>query len=108
MGRAVERSQVTAADYLAWEREQPSKHEFFHGKVFAMVGGTPRHNALGMSMGAELRAALRPLGCSVLSSDQRLAFPPHERYVYPDVTVICGPPAFQPGTDDVTTNPTIL
>lgn len=108
MGRVAERSQLTAAEYLAWERKQPVKHEFFHGEVFAMAGGTPRHNALGVSMGAELRALLRSHGCSVLSSDQRLAFPPDARYVYPDVTVICGPPVFQPGTDDVIMNPTIL
>lgn len=108
MGRVAERSQLTAAEYLAWEREQPVKHEFFHGEVFAMAGGTPRHNALAMSVGAELRAVLRSRGCSILSSDQRLAFPPDARYVYPDVTVVCGPPAFQPGTNDVITNPSIL
>jgi Uma2 family endonuclease len=108
MGRVAERSKLTAAEYLAWEREQPVKHEFFHGEVFAMAGGSPRHNALGMSVGAELRALLRPRGCSVLSSDQRLGFPPDARYVYPDVTVICGAPVFQPGTNDVSTNPSIL
>jgi Uma2 family endonuclease len=108
MGRVAERSQLTAAEYLAWEREQPVRHEFFHGEVFAMAGGTPRHNALGVSTGAELRAVLRSRGCSVLSSDQRLAFPPEARYVYPDVTVICGAPAFQHGTNDVITNPAIL
>ena len=108
MGRVAERSRLTAAEYLAWEREQPIKHEFFHGEVFAMAGGTPRHNALAMSVGAELRAVLRSRGCLVLSSDQRLAFPPDARYVYPDVTVICGPPAFQPGTSDVITNPSFI
>jgi Uma2 family endonuclease len=108
MSRFAERSQLTATEYLAWEREQPGKHEFFHGEVFAMAGGTPRHNALCVSIGAELRAALRARGCSVLSSDQRLAFPPEARYVYPDVTVICGPPTFQAGTTDVITNPAIL
>ena len=108
MGRVAERSHLTAAEYLAWEREQPTKHEFFDGEVFAMAGGTPRHNALAISVGAELRAVLRSRGCSVLSSDQRLAFPPDARYVYPDVTVICGPPVFQPGTSDVITNPSIL
>jgi Uma2 family endonuclease len=108
MGRVAERSKLAAAEYLVWEREQPVKHEFFDGEVFAMAGGTPRHNALGISIGAELRAALRSRGCSVLSSDQQLAFPPDARYVYPDVTVICGSPVFQPGTDDVITNPAIL
>lgn len=108
MSRVAQRSHLSAAEYLAWEREQPAKHEFFHGEVFAMAGGTPPHNALCVSMAAELRAVLRSRGCTVLSSDQRLAFPPQARYVYPDVTVICRPPMFEPGTTDVITNPSIL
>jgi Uma2 family endonuclease len=108
MDRVAERTQLTAAEYLAWEHEQSVKHEFFHGEVFAVAGGTPRHNVLAVSAGAELRAVLRSHGCSVLSSDQRLGFPPDARYVYPDVTVICSPPAFQAGTNDVITNPSIL
>jgi Uma2 family endonuclease len=108
MSRVAERSQLTAAEYLAWEREQPVKHEFFRGEVFAIAGGKPRHNALGISTGAELRAALRSRGCSVLSSDQRVTFPPDESYAYPDVTVICGPSVFQHGTNDVIANPSIL
>jgi Uma2 family endonuclease len=106
--RIAQRSHLSATDYLAWEREQTSKHEFFHGEVFAMAGGSPRHNALGVSTGSELRAALRSRDCSVLSSDQRIAFPPGERYVYPDLAVVCGDPMFEEGTRDVITNPAIL
>ncbi len=36
---------MTAVEYLAWEREQRDKHEYYHGEVFAMAGGSPRHNA---------------------------------------------------------------
>jgi Uma2 family endonuclease len=99
---------MSAEDYLAWEREQDVKHEFFHGEVFAMSGGSTRHNALAVALGGELRAALKSRGCVVLSSDQRLAFPPNERYVYPDVTVVCGPREYQAGTTDVLTNPSVL
>ena len=60
MGRVAERSQLTAAEYLAWEREQPIKHEFFHGEVFAMAGGKPRHNALGVNTSGHPNA--RPIG----------------------------------------------
>ena len=108
MVRAARRSHLSAAEYLAWERDQPSKHEFFHGEVFAMAGGSPRHNALGVGIAGELRAALAGRGCAVLSSDQRLAFPPDERYVYPDVTVVCGGLELQQGTRDVLTNPSLL
>lgn len=108
MGRVAARSQLTASEYLAWEREQPDKHEFFHGEVFAMAGGSARHNALAGAVLSELRAVLRPFGCSALSSDQRLASPVDTRYVYPDVTVICGQPTFQQGASDVLTNPSLL
>lgn len=38
---------MTAAEYLAWEREQAVKHEFHEGEVFAMADGTLRHSFLG-------------------------------------------------------------
>jgi Uma2 family endonuclease len=40
------RHKLTAHEYLAWERAQPTKHEYFRGEVFAMAGASVRHNAL--------------------------------------------------------------
>jgi Uma2 family endonuclease len=99
------RQKLSAAEYLAWERGQDTKHEFFHGEVFAMAGASPRHNALCVAVSATLRGvALR--GCHVLSSDQRIALDGGERYVYPDVTVVCGAPIVE--HDDVIANPAVL
>lgn len=106
VARTSERSHVSAAEYLAWERDQPTKHEFFHGEVFAMAGGSPRHNALGVRVAEALRAVLRGRGCEVFSSDQRIGL--GERYVYPDLSVVCGQIALQPETTDTIINPTIL
>ena len=64
---------MTAAEYLAWEREQPEKHEFHLGEVFAMAGGSPRHNFLASACAAELRTAHRGGPCGVLSSDQQIS-----------------------------------
>jgi Uma2 family endonuclease len=61
---------IGAAEYLEWERRQPDKHELHDGEVFAMAGGSPRHNLLSSAIAAELRAATRDRGCHVLSSDQ--------------------------------------
>jgi Uma2 family endonuclease len=108
MSRVAQRSQLTAAEYLAWEREQPEKHEYFHGEVFAMAGGSPRHNTLAANVIAELRHGLRARGCSVMTSDQRIAFPPEKRYVYPDVSVVCGQLELHHDTSDVLLNPAIL
>jgi Uma2 family endonuclease len=104
MARIAERSKLTPEEYLAWERLQPYKHEYFDGDVFAMSGGTPRHNRLSSSINAALVSSLGTR-CSVFTSDQRLRVQ-DRRYVYPDVVVVCGPPVVE--HDDVITNPTIV
>jgi hypothetical protein len=58
MTRVAARSQLTAAEYLAWEREQVDKHEFHAGEVFARAGGSPRHNWIAGNVQAALKRAL--------------------------------------------------
>ena len=98
---------MSASEYLAWEREQPGKHEYHLGEVFAMAGGSLRHNFLSSAIGAELRAALRGR-CQVLSSDQRISAKQGERYVYADAVVVCGSVQTEPGTSDVLANPSVV
>jgi Uma2 family endonuclease len=105
---AAPRKPMTAAEYLSWERVQQSKHEYHSGEVFAMAGGTARHNFLSGAMLAELRTALRGRGCHAMTSDQRVAVVPGERYVYPDVVVVCGGMKSEPEAKEVVTNPSIL
>jgi len=73
-----------------------------------MAGGSPRHNALCIGIGAAFHSALRGGPCRAMSADQRLGLDGGERYVYPDITVVCGPLRLQPGPTDVITNPTVL
>jgi Uma2 family endonuclease len=108
MGTSAAIARMTRAEYLAWERTQPRKHEYHLGEVFAMAGGSPRHNYLANAVGAELRAALRGQHCPVLSSDQRISIQEGERYVYADVVVACGDLRLEPGTNDVLTNPSVV
>jgi Uma2 family endonuclease len=99
---------MSASDYLAWEREQPERHELFGGEVFAMAGGTPRHNALSAAIAGDLRAALRGGPCRVFSADQRIALPGGHDYVYADASVVCGPMSLAAGTTDVLANPSVV
>ena len=109
MSDAVIVRAMSAAEYLDWERQQSSKHEYHLGEIFAMAGGSsPRHNLFSNAVGAELRAALRELGCHVLSSDQRIAATPGQRYVYADVGVVCGTVVTESGSTDVLANPTLI
>jgi Uma2 family endonuclease len=106
VGRIATRSQMTADEYLVWERAQPEKHEFFRGEVFAMAGGSPRHNAVCSRVNRALGNLLEARGCVVLTSDQRVSVGDGERYVYPDVSVVCGPLDIQ--KHDVLANPTMI
>ncbi len=99
---------MSAEEYLAWEREQLDKHEFHFGEIFAMAGGSPRHNFLVSAVGGELRNALRASGCRVFSSDQRIGAGAGKRYVYPDAVVVCGATRLEEGTTDVLANPSIV
>jgi len=72
-----------------------------------MAGGSIRHNALCASLIEALRPQLRGR-CVVLTSDQRVTACRRDRYVYPDISIVCGPPAAEPSAPDVLTNPTIL
>lgn len=108
MGEAAAIQKMSPAEYLAWEREQLEKHEYHLGEVFAMSGGSPRHNFLSLAVGAELRAALRGKGCHVLTSDQRIAVEGGERYLYADAVVVCGRVETEPGASDVLINPRMI
>ena len=107
MGDAATMERMSAAEYLAWEREQTEKHEYHLGEIFAMAGGSLRHNFLSVRVAVLLHATLGR-DCRVLSSDQRISARPGERYVYADAVVVCGGVRTEPGTSDVLANPSIL
>jgi Uma2 family endonuclease len=108
MGQAAAIQGMSAGEYLAWERDQRDKHEYHLGEVFAMAGGSPRHNFLSGAVIAELRTALRGKGCYPLTSDQRISARQGERYVYADAVAVCGAARMEPGTSDVLANPSVI
>lgn len=107
MTRVAARSKLTPTEYLSWEREQVDKHEYHAGDVFAMAGGSPRHNWIAGNAQSALKRVLDGT-CFTFTSDQRIVFDEGKRYVYPDASVVCGPVVLQPGTNDVVANPSIL
>src|SRR5512147_1522775 len=107
MGRVAARSRLTPAEYLSWEREQVDKHEYHEGDVFAMAGGSLRHNWIAGNVQSALKRGLDDK-CFTFTSDQRIVFGNGRRYVYPDTSVVCGSVLLQDGTNDVVVNPSIL
>ncbi len=98
--------QMTVAEYFAYEEESEIKHEYIDGEIYPMTGGTLIHATIIMNTGGELRQRLKGRDCIVISSDMRIRVSP-SRYVYPDLSVVCGDPV----TDDKSItlfNPTMI
>ena len=45
---------LTITEFMAWEEAQPERHEFYRGEVFAMVGGTARHNRVILNLASRI------------------------------------------------------
>ena len=98
---------LTAAEYLAFERQAENKSEFLNGEMFAMSGASFKHNLIVSNLLRELGNALRARACDVLPPDMRVHFPATGLY-NPDVTVVCGNAEFVDDEFDTLTNPTVL
>ncbi len=98
---------ISEEEYLRLDRAAEYKSEFVDGEMFAMSGGSLRHSRVGMNWGIQLGNKLLGGDCRVFSSDARIQTA-RGNYVYPDVSVVCGPPLLLEKTNDLLTNPTLV
>lgn len=100
-------------EWLAIEEVTGERYEYHEGQlvsVTAMAGGTPEHallisNATGVSYQALSDPKFRAAPCSTYSSDLRLALKSQERYVYPDLAIVCGKPQYDEVVSSAINNP---
>lgn len=85
----IQSPRMTVAEYLAWEAEQPIKHEYIDGEVYARAGSTLPHNDIAVNLTSLLRPFLRGKGCKVRMSDAKVRVSEQGPYFYPDVVVSC-------------------
>lgn len=78
---------MTLAEFLAWESEQPDRHEFYRGETFAMVGGTARHNRVTLNLASRIGDHLDGTPCQVFAEGMKALLA--EGVLYPDVMVTC-------------------
>jgi len=99
---------LTPAEYLAFERTQEYKSEYWAGQVLAMAGASERHNLIETNVIIALGSQLRGKSCKVYPSDMRVKVPATGLYTYPDVTVMCGKAQFEDIDRDTLLNPTVI
>jgi Uma2 family endonuclease len=102
---ALPEKRYTLQEYLALERAAARKSEFYRGEIFAMVGGSPRHNDIAGNLYHTLRKLLQGRNCRPYNSDQRIKVKRSSLDTYPDVSVVCGPLELDVVDDEAITNP---
>lgn len=99
----------TYAQYVALEKESPTKHEFFDGEIYAMAGGSEEHSAIAAKVITALDNATGDRPCRVHTSDLRIYVEAVGLATFPDGAVICGPLHQHPPSPEATAlNPAIL
>ena len=79
---------LTLEDFLLWENEQPDRHEFYKGEVFAMVGGRRVHGCVVGNLSRALGNSLHGSSCRVFTEGMKVQ-PADDTILYPDVFVTC-------------------
>ena len=87
-------------DYLDWEARQELKYELVDGEVYAMTGGSRRHDRIGNNLRIAMDQALEGRSCRPHGPDFKVHAGKNGRY--PDALIDCGP---ETGNDLVASEP---
>jgi Uma2 family endonuclease len=99
---------ATIDEYLAFDRTQPVRHEYDRGRIIQQAGGSQEHALIAINLSSNLHQQLRTRACTVYGSDMRVGIPQLPRYVYPDVSVVCGESIFADARRDALLNPILI
>ena len=85
---ALTQPKLSLQAYLAWEDEQPEKHEFHRGEVLAMVGARRVHGRVIGNLVFEFTLRLKGSPCQVFQAGMKVQIG-DDTVLYPDVFVTC-------------------
>ncbi len=107
--QSQEKKMMTIEEYLSFERSSlETKHEFYDGELFAMVGAGRNHNRINVNLTKKLgiNFETNSAHCEVFSNDMRVKV--ENGYVYPDLVISCGEAEFEDNEFDSLTNPVVI
>jgi len=110
MGLPAVKRRYTIAEYLQMEEKARDRHEFHDGEILAMSGGTYGHSRINTQLLIALGNRLKGKSCHPLDSNMRVRIATRWDYLYPDISVVCGKPQFDPADPKKTTilNPRVV
>ena len=95
----------TLAEFLQWESTQTERHEYYRGEIFAMVGGSARHNRVTLNLASAIGDHLDGTACQVFAENMKVQLA-NDGSLYPGVMVTCG--SAEAGDELVVTDPTLV
>jgi Uma2 family endonuclease len=99
---------VTEQQYLAFEQNSETKHEYTGTEIIAMTGASREHNIIALNISTSLNSQLAERPCEIYQSDMRVQVKATGSYRYPDISVVCGTPEFADTNPESLLNPTVL
>lgn len=102
------RRRLTPEEYLAWERQADTRHEYYRGEAFAMAGASTAHNRIKEKLSIRVGTQLEGGPCWAVTSDQRVVVRATGLYTYPDMVIVCGEAQFADDVRDTLSNPHAL
>ncbi|MGI8885279.1 MAG: Uma2 family endonuclease [Pyrinomonadaceae bacterium] len=111
MGLAKQKPKFyTPEEYLEFERNSETRHEYLDGEIFEMAGANKHHNRISVNVVRLLDNQLLERDCNIYGSDMRVKITSTGKYTYPDVVAICGEEIFEGGdeTEDTLLNPMLI
>ncbi len=108
MGNPEIIKRYTLAEYLEMEEAAEYKSEFYNGEIYAMAGGTPTHSRISVNCMYALTDAFESRGCDVYDPSLMVFVEKLNLVLYPDASVLCGPPESDPKTPNLVKNPSLI
>ncbi len=98
---------MTVEEYFAFDEASDIRNDYIDGELHPMPGGTGGHNRLVAATIMALGAALNERHCEVYASQMRVRIDA-AKYVYPDISVVCGESRFEDEKEVTLLNPTVV
>jgi Uma2 family endonuclease len=99
---------ISPQDYLEMEVRSNERHEYFDGRIYAMSGASYNHNYIVSNLVKKISSLLDDKDCDFFVSDQRVASPLMDSFVYPDITILCDQIESKENGFDTLTNPSVI
>ncbi len=98
---------MTVTDYIEWEARQELKHEYIDGAIIEVSGGTGNHSKIMVNISAVIYNQIDHSNCVVHSSEMRVKVS-DTRYVYPDLSALCGEEVYEDESEVTLLNPVFV